>query len=311
MTQTTEATMPVVTLRKLATQPPEALLTSFGKPERVPDGEVVDLSVLIGRQSEPSPTGFAWVEVPLLGEDGRITGVLCRNSRVDFPPRTPAPIEHAVAQAYAHDLGNLLAVIDGGLRLLDLKTDAQDRAMIVERLHKAVERGAALSRKLLDDAHPEEDGSRRLPSGREQLVDVSDLLDRTLRADVVVDTDIDPSLRRFRADPEQLHLALLNLCKNACDAMPAAGAISIAARNLCDRSGCSWVEIAVADDGFGMRPDVLSRIFEPYYTTKEPGKGTGLGLAEVKRFVERSGGMVAAESAENEGTTVRLFFPCF
>ena len=59
-----------------------------------------------------------------------------------------------------------------------------------------------------------------------------------------------------------------------------------------------------------MQPDVLSRMFEPYYTTKEPGKGTGVGLAEVKRFVERSGGMVVAESAENEGTTVRMFFPC-
>jgi signal transduction histidine kinase len=246
----------------------------------------------------------------LLGEDGRITGMLCRNTGVDLPSRAFAPIEHDVAHAYAHDLGNLLAVIDGGLRLLAVKTDAQDRAMIIERLRKAVERGAALSRKLLGAAHPEEDGSCQPPSGREQIVDVSDLLDRTLRADVVVDTDIDPSLRRFRADPEQLHLALLNLCKNACDAMPTGGTISIAARNLRARSGYSWVEIAVADDGVGMRPDVLSRIFEPYYTTKEPGKGTGLGLAEVKRFVERSGGMVAAQSAENEGTIVRLFFPC-
>jgi signal transduction histidine kinase len=59
-----------------------------------------------------------------------------------------------------------------------------------------------------------------------------------------------------------------------------------------------------------MQPGVLSRMFEPYFTTKKPGKGTGLGLAEVKRFVERSGGMVAAESSENSGTTVRLFFPC-
>jgi signal transduction histidine kinase len=302
--------MPVMTLRKLATQPSDALPTSFHTPERVLDGEVVDLSALIGRRSELSPTDFAWVEVPVLGEGGRITGVLCRNVGVDFPPRTPAPIEHAAAQAYAHDLGNLLAVIDGGLRLLDVKTEALERAIIVERLHKAVQRGAALSRKLLGEAYPEEDGSCQPPSGREQIVDVSELLDRTLRADVVVDTDIDPGLRRFRADPEHLHLALLNLCKNACDAMPTGGTVCISARNLRARSGCSWVEIAVVDDGLGMRPDVLSRIFEPYFTTKEPGKGTGLGLAEVKRFVERCGGMVAAESAESQGTTVRLFFPC-
>jgi signal transduction histidine kinase len=105
-------------------------------------------------------------------------------------------------------------------------------------------------------------------------------------------------------------ISLLNLCKNASDAMPLGGTLSITSRNLCARLGSSWVEIAIADDGFGMQPDVLSRMFEPYFTTKEPGKGTGLGLAEVKRFVQRSGGMIAAASAENLGTTIRMFFPC-
>jgi signal transduction histidine kinase len=302
--------MSVVTLQKSATQPPDAFLTSFGEPECVPDRDVVDLSTLVARQSELSSSGFAWVEVPLLGEDGRITGVLCRNTGVDFRPRVPAPIERDAAQVYAHDLGNLLAVIDGGLRLLDVKTDAEDRALIVARLHRAVERGAALSRKLLEGSPAGEERLRHEPLGREHIVDVSDLLDRTLHSDVVVNTDIDPSLRRFRADPEQLHLALLNLCKNASDAMPVGGTISITARNLRARPGFSWVEIAVADDGVGMQKDALSRMFEPYFKTKEPGKGTGLGLAEVKRFVERSGGMVVARSVENEGTTISMFFPC-
>jgi signal transduction histidine kinase len=286
--------MPVVTSRKLATQPPDALLTSFGEPERVPDRDVVDLSALVPRQSELSSSSFAWVEVPLLGEDGRITGVLCRNTGVDFPSLAPAPIRRDAAQAYAHDLGNLLAVIDGGLRLLDATTDAEDRALTVERLHRVVERGAALSRKLLGGSRAEEEQpSGHPPSGHENIVDVGDLLDRTLRADVVVDTDIDPSLGRFRADPERLHLALLNLCKN-----------------LCARSGCSWVEIAVADNGVGMQADVLARIFEPYFTTTEPGQGTGMGLSEVKRFVESGGGMIVARSVENEGTTISMFFPC-
>jgi signal transduction histidine kinase len=306
----TEATMSVVTLRKLATQLPGSLLASFREPERSLDDDLIDLSALVDRQSELSPSGFAWVEIPLLGADGGITGVLCRNTGVGFPDNAHPRIERDAAQAYAHDLGNLLTVIDGGLRLLGVKTDAADRALIVERLHKAVQRGAALSRKLLDGSHAGEEGSRHPPSGHEQIVDVSDLLDRTLRADVVVETDIDPSLRCFRADPEQLHLALLNLCKNASDAMPDGGTISILGRNLCALSGSSWVEIAVADEGVGMRPDVLSQMFDPYFTTKAPGKGTGLGLAEVKRFVERSGGMIAAESAENVGTNVRMFFPC-
>jgi signal transduction histidine kinase len=300
--------MSVVTLRKTATQPPEALLSPFEMPAAAGGEEVVDLSVLAAPTDVSS--GFAWVELPMLGADGRITGVLCRCAGVDFPRDVPARAGRDAAHAYAHDLGNLLAVIDGGLRLLDKKTDAGDRAMIVERLHRAVERGAVLSRKMLDGSQDDETAAADLPSGHEQIVDVSDLLDRELQADVVVDTDIDPSLRRFRADPEQLHLALLNLCRNACDAMLFGGTISITARNLRAPPSSCWVEIAVTDDGVGMRPEVLSRVFEPYFTTKEPGKGTGLGLADVKRFVERSGGRVVAESAENAGTTMRMFFPC-
>jgi signal transduction histidine kinase len=301
--------MSVVTMWKSAMRPPDTLLTFAREPEGAPYDDVVDLSGLAVRQSRLRPSGV-WVEVPLLGADGRIAGVLCRSSGFDLPENTAPQIERDPAQAYAHDLGNLLAVIDGGLRLLDVKTDAEDRALIVERLHRAVERGAALSRKLLGGAHAEEQDSCPLPSSHKNIVDVGDLLDRTLRADVVVDTDIDPCLRRFRADPERLHLALLNLCKNASDAMPVGGTITIIGRNLCALSGSSWVEIAVADEGVGMRPDVLSQMFDPYFTTKTPGKGTGLGLAEVKRFVERSRGMIAAESAENVGTTVRMFFPC-
>jgi hypothetical protein len=225
--------MSAVTLRKLATRPPEALLTSVREPERPSDDDVIDLSTLVAKLEDGPSSGVAWVEIPLIGQDGRITGVLCRNTGFDFPNSGPPQIERDAAHA--------------------------------------------LSRRLLDGSHAGENGSRHPPSGREQIVDVSDLLDRTLRADVVVDTDIDPSLRRFRADPDQLHLALLNLCKNACEAMPAGGTISISARNLCARSGCSWVEIAIADDGCGMAPDVLSRMFEPYFTTKEPGKGSGVG----------------------------------
>jgi signal transduction histidine kinase len=163
------------------------------------------------------------------------------------------------------------------------------------------------SRKLLDGSLAGE-GPGHPRSGHEHIVDVSDLLDRTLQADVVVDTDIDPSLRRFRADPEQLHLALLNLCKNASDAMPIGGTISITARNLRVRTGSSWVEIAVTDDGVGMRPDVLSHMFEPYFTTKEPGRGAGLGLAEVKRFVEQCGGMVEVEARRTREGPSGCFF---
>jgi signal transduction histidine kinase len=270
------------------------------------DAPVLDLS---GLTTDPpqGACGLAWIEIPLLGENGQITGVLCRSARIGIPDEAAARYDGDANRSYVHDLANLLAVIDGGLQLLDVKTSAEDRAIIVERLRRAIERGASLSRRLLDTARPPKDV---VPSSHRHILDVGDLLDRTLRADVVVDTDIDPGLRLFRADAEELHLALLNLCKNASDAMPYGGTISIGARNVFVRPDGWWVEVAVADDGTGMSPEVLSRIFEPYFTTKEPGEGTGLGLDQVKRFVERSRGAMTVESVENEGTIVRMLFPC-
>jgi signal transduction histidine kinase len=92
--------------------------------------------------------------------------------------------------------------------------------------------------------------------------------------------------------------------------MPEGGTISVCARNVCVQIDAPWVEISVSDDGTGMSPDVLERAFEPYFTTKEIGTGTGLGLAQVKRLVERCNGTINIQSAENEGTTVRMLFPC-
>jgi hypothetical protein len=191
------------------------------------DASVVDISDLTPQESL-DVQDFAWVELPLLGGDGRITGVLCQRSGIAVPCVHAAHGGDEAVRVYVHDIANLLAVIDGGLRLLDAKT-GDDRATILERLHRAIERGATMSRRLLDAARPE--SKPRAPASHEKIVvDLSDLLDRTLRPDVVVDTVIDPGLRQFSVDPEALHLALLNLCKNASDAMPDGGTISISAR---------------------------------------------------------------------------------
>jgi signal transduction histidine kinase len=298
--------MSVVNLRK-GECPTSAILAPLKASHEATEevAPVVDLSDL----TEPLQVtmGPAGIEIPLLGENGQITGVLCCNTRIGIPEESRARSEIDANRSYAHDLANLLAVIDGGLRLLDNKTAAEDRALIIERMHRAIERGASLSRRLLGTAQHSEDV---VPVTHKHILDVGNLLDRTLSADVVVDTDIDPGLRMFKADAEDLYLALLNLCKNASDAMPYGGTISIDARNIFVPSAGWWVEIAVTDDGVGMSSEVFSRIFEPHFTTKEPGKGTGLGLDQVKRFVERNGGAVSVESGENEGTTVRMLFPC-
>ena len=254
--------MSVVSLRETLESP---LRDTPSPPDAAPapigDGAfTTDLSAVTQATSANVRNGRA--EIPLQGADGEITGVMCKIISIDIPICAPADIDRDTAKIFVHDFANLLAVIDGGLRLLDAKTDAQDRAVIVERLHRAIQRGASLSRKLLDTNRPYCSTSR--PASHNHIVEIGDLVDQTLRADVVVDTHIDPSLRQFQADPEELHLALLNLCKNASDAMPEGGTISVCARNVCVQIDAPWVEISVSDDGTGMSPDVLERAFEPY-----------------------------------------------
>jgi signal transduction histidine kinase len=269
------------------------------------------VAVDAGAEEPPAVDGasaFWCIDIAVAGPDGAITGVLRRN--IGFashqpPPRAP---KRDATDAFVHDINNLLTVIDGGLRLLDLKTDAGDRSRIVANLHRAVERGASLSRNRLDASRVDREPSPGRVYVR-HIVDVRNLLDRTLRSDVIVDAEIDLELHEFLADPEELHLALLNLCKNASDAMPGGGRISITARNVRAGRDVECIEIAVADEGTGMPQDVLARVFEPYFTTKEPGKGTGLGLDQVRRFVERCQGVVRVDSVPNAGTIVRMLFP--
>src|SRR5208282_4404058 len=114
-------------------------------------------------------------------------------------------------------------------------------------------------------------------------------------------------------DPAELEFAILNLCVDARDAMPSGGVITIKAKNQPqvrqpDLSG-NFVALSVVDPGVGMPAEVLAHVFEPFYTTKEIGKGSGLGLPQVYGFAEQSGGSVRIESEVGRGTTVILSLP--
>lgn len=212
----------------------------------------------------------------------------------------------------AHDFNNLLMVILGGLSMIERPGDAQRRQRILEGMRQAAERGASLSRQLLAFA-------RRQPLKaepvdlRSQLDGMRDLLDRALRGDVHVRTDLSDDLWTILADPAELELVLLNLCVNARDAMPDGGTITISARNAPDieergQRG-DFVRLSVADNGIGMPAEVLAHVFEPFFTTKEVGKGSGLGLPQVYGFAEQSGGSVHIRSEVGKGATVVLTLP--
>jgi signal transduction histidine kinase len=255
------------------------------------------------------------VEIPVVGRDGEISGVLCRttprsDTRGVFSSRGPegARAIGDVAQFVVHDINNLLAVIASGLGLLECQSDAAYRKAIVSKMQHAITRGALLSRQLLDAARPCPESIGGFVAGS-RLAAIAGTLDRALRPDITVRTEIAPDLWAFNADPEELYFALLNLCRNSADAMPGGGVITVAARNVEASSGAGFVEIVVADDGEGMPEEVLSQAFTPYFTTKPAGSGTGLGLLQVQRFAEGRGGAVCIESERGAGTLVRLFLP--
>jgi signal transduction histidine kinase len=257
------------------------------------------------------------VEIPLVGRDGEISGVLCRtvprfDTRGVFSSRGREGAKRIgdVAQFVIHDINNLLAVIGSGLRLLECQSDAAYRKAIVSKMQHAITQGALLSRQLLDVARPCPESIGGFIAGS-RLAALAGTLDQALRPDITVRTDIAPDLWDFDADPEELYLALLNLCRNSADAMPGGGAITVAARNVEPSAGAArgFVEIVVADDGEGMPEEVLSQAFTPYFTTKGSGSGTGLGLIQVQRFAEGRGGAVCIEGELGNGTLVRLFLP--
>ncbi|GLK77500.1 hypothetical protein GCM10008171_27540 [Methylopila jiangsuensis] len=217
----------------------------------------------------------------------------------------------------AHDFNNLLQVVKGNLELLaaDLSTPAAAGlpAAVQRRLRDALagaERGARLTRQLLAF-------SRRQPLAP-KWVDalalihgMSDMLARTLGERIEVAIDGDRPSWTALVDPTQLENAVLNLAINARDAMPEGGRLTIEVRNRADdvEKDDLWLEIAVSDTGVGMTPQVLARVYEPFFSTKPEGRGTGLGLPQVQGFIAQSNGRMEIESAPGAGAAVRLFLP--
>jgi signal transduction histidine kinase len=257
-----------------------------------------------------------YVEIPLVGSDGKVSGILCRTSpRSDTGGAVAAGGRAGVRaiadlERFAHDINNLLAVIRSGLQLLECQSEAAHRKAILDKMQEAITRGALLSRQLLDAARPRPKSIDGFVSGS-RLAAIAGTLDRALRPDITVRTEIAPDLWDFNADPEELYFALLNLCRNSADAMPDLGVITVAARNVEASSGAAraFVEIIVADDGEGMPEEVLSQAFIPYFSTKSADSGTGLGLPQVQGFAEGRGGAISIESKRGSGTLVRLFLP--
>jgi len=212
----------------------------------------------------------------------------------------------------AHDFNNILMVIQGNAEFLREKLGENADHRAADAIDRAVERGTRLIRQVLAFSRRQALKSERIDlCGRS--AEFSGLLAPSLRGDIRLIVVLGDELWPVECDAGELELALMNLCVNARDAMPGGGLVRIAGSNLpadpdAGQSG-DFVAISVTDTGTGIAPEDLPRVFEPFYTTKEIGKGTGLGLAQVHGFAEQAGGRATITSTPGQGTTVTLLLP--
>ncbi|GAA4018964.1 hypothetical protein GCM10022280_18300 [Sphingomonas swuensis] len=216
----------------------------------------------------------------------------------------------------AHDFNNVLGAVIGGFTIIENRATDPRIQQIVAMGLSAAKRGASLVRQLLAFARLE-DVVPQVVDMAAALNEISDLIQHGGRGRMTVTFDCDDDGWPVLADPAQLQSALLNLAHNASDAMDGKGHLTIRVCNAPasttghppELDGRDAVRIDVVDDGPGIDGATLQRITEPFFTTKAPGRGTGLGLAMVKRFIEQSGGALRIESMVGEGSTFSLFLP--
>ena len=269
---------------------------------------------------------YLTMKVPVCGPDGAITGVIGVSRNITDRKQLEEQLRQAqkmeavgqLAGGVAHDFNNLLTIIVGFTELLrieaaaypallepvDAISDAADRATTLTRQLLAFSRQSMLQLKVLDL--------------NATITDTGRMLSRLIGAKIRITLVLDPSIARVRLDPGQFGQVLMNLAVNARDAMPGGGTLTVATQEIdlsealasrLEAAAGPHVMITVSDTGVGMPTEVLARIFDPFYTTKDIGKGTGLGLAMVFGIVRQSGGSISADSVPGQGSSFRIYLP--
>lgn len=213
----------------------------------------------------------------------------------------------------AHDFNNLLTAVIGSLEIAERRVSDASVKRLVSNAMRGAQRGASLTQRMLVFARRHELNSQ--PLDIPTLVrGMREMLERSLGPSVLIETRFPLNLPLIKTDPNQLEMALLNLLVNARDAMPQGGPVIVAARSEEVGKGHRlrpgfYVCLSIIDTGEGMDNDILARATDPFFTTKEVGKGTGLGLPMVHGLAQESGGELVLKSQKGQGTTAELWFP--
>lgn len=224
-----------------------------------------------------------------------------------------------LAGGIAHDFNNLLTAMIGFCDLLLLRHSPGDESFAdIMQIKQNANRAANLVRQLLAFSR-QQTLQPRVLNVTDVLADLSNLLRRLIGANIQLAMVHGRELGKVRVDQSQLEQVIINLAVNARDAMPEGGKLSIATRNLTVRQPMrrgmeevpagDYVVIEAADTGSGIAPENLERIFEPFYTTKEVGSGTGLGLSTVYGIVKQTGGFVFVDSNMGHGAAFTIYLP--
>jgi PAS domain S-box-containing protein len=223
-----------------------------------------------------------------------------------------------LASGIAHDLNNILSPITMGAQMLQMKQQDEQSRRLLEVMRANSERGAEMIKQLLSFAKgtaPE----RVLIQPKHLIREIIGIAQETFPRSIRIEQFLSEGLWAINGDATQLHQALMNLCVNARDAMPNGGALAIEAENqtfdeiyagmLEGASPGKYVVITITDTGHGIPSEIIDRIFDPFLTTKEPGRGTGLGLATVQGIVSGHGGFITVESKLGMGTKFKIHLP--
>ena len=232
-------------------------------------------------------------------------GALLRGQRLESLGRLTAGI--------AHEFNNLLQTLTTALQLAAMQAKEANLQRLIDTCKRTVARATTLTGQLGSFGRVQE-GRLATVDTAVQLASALTLIRGAIGEKVAVETDFEAGLWPVTVEPLQLDLALLNLAINARDAMPGGGRLRIAARNAAATTpqGLApgdYLHLAVSDEGSGMAPEVLARALDPFFTTKAPGQGTGLGLAQAYAFATQARGMLTLHSAPGKGTRVDIYLP--